>query len=947
MTPERWSEIEKLFNELAGRPPQERAAKLANVEAELRREVEKLLASDGLSIPGVAGSLAEARVEVQQRLSPSKPSNDGPTRLAAGYRLGVYEIVAPIGAGGMGEVYRAHDRKLRRDVAVKILPKAFAGDPDRIARFEREAHALASLNHPNIAALHGMEETSEWSFLIMELVEGETLRGPTPVDEALKIARQIVEALETAHENGITHRDLKPGNIRIKPDGTVKVLDFGLAKIASRNIGMKSDASRDTAMTEAGIILGTAAYMSPEQARGMLVDKRADIWAFGVVLYELLTGKQMFTGESTTDILAAVVRAEPDWNALPASMPPSIRKLLKRCVEKDLKKRLPDIGVARLEIDEATAAAPATSVTDVPAPAGGRRNMVPWLATAIAVLALAIVSWYGFRSPPEIHWTGTQLSESSMVACCPRISPDGQFLAFSVLVDGLTQMAVMKPETGNWTILTHDTSRGWSTSAAWSRDGAKLYFSRNDGGSERIFSVPMLGGDEQLLVEDAGSPQALPDGSLLLSRRNSDRRLQLYRFWPESGRVQSLKALPRAVINSIPFRSAADGKRVIFFGKPLDDPAGKDHLYALDLNSEKVTRLAPDVSFAVGDYFPLAVSPAGESAFIELPSGNTHRIVAVPLDGSNKVHTMLTLENDIASLDAGADGSLYLDHWERPVETLRVSLEGGTPERLGTMLAYRGSEPQLLPLPDGRFLVNSQIGGRDHLLLKSRGRDPSPFLDTEEETAAPMAEVGREQVAFMIGSGKNRTIGLASLSDRRITRRLDGPRGALVNSMVSSPDGKTIYYSASDSIWAISASDGQPERLRSGQSVTVDPSGTQLIVNVRDNQNSKRQLVRAPIGGGSDRPLVLEGDVQVAPLDLSPNAVDRTGRIAARVIPRNSFFWPMGVIDPNTGHVQIIRVGYDADMGGGWAPDGKLILNAVALRASFWRFRPEPSVSKK
>ncbi len=258
--------------------------------------------------------------------------------LAPGTRLGPYEIASPLGAGGMGEVFRARDTKLNRDVAIKVLPAAFAQDSERVARFRREAQVLASLNHPNIAAIHGLEESEGVLALALELVEGEDLaerltRGAIPVDEAVAIAKQIAEGLEAAHEKGIVHRDLKFANLKLTKDGTVKILDFGLAKAyggeaeAAGSKGLSQSPTMSRQMTEAGVIFGTAAYMSPEQARGGTVDKRADIWAFGVVLFEMLTGKRLFTGETVSDTLAAVLRQEIDWKALPASTPPVVREL--------------------------------------------------------------------------------------------------------------------------------------------------------------------------------------------------------------------------------------------------------------------------------------------------------------------------------------------------------------------------------------------------------------------------------------------------------------------------------------------------------------------------------------------------------------------------------------------------------------------------------------------
>src|ERR1017187_3361056 len=263
--------------------------------------------------------------------------------LSTGTKLGTYEVRSAIGAGGMGEVYQAHDTRLDRVVAIKVLPEAFAHDAERLSRFQREAKMLAALNHPNIATIHGLEQSGSTSYLVMELVAGETLQervkreGAVPVEEALAIAKQIAEALEAAHEKGIIHRDLKPANVKLTPEGKVKVLDFGLAKAFagdSSTEDMSNSPTLSMAATMQGVILGTAAYMSPEQARGKAVDKRTDIWAFGCVLFELLTGKQTFHGEDVTDILAAVVRAEPEWQALPTATPVKVRDLLRRCLQK-------------------------------------------------------------------------------------------------------------------------------------------------------------------------------------------------------------------------------------------------------------------------------------------------------------------------------------------------------------------------------------------------------------------------------------------------------------------------------------------------------------------------------------------------------------------------------------------------------------------------------------
>ena len=288
--------------------------------------------------------------------------------LEPGTRLGTYEIGAALGAGGMGEVYRARDTRLQRDVALKILPDAFATDPERLARFEREAQVLASLNHPHIAAIYGLDEfrisasPEPIRALVLELIEGETLadriaRGPLPFDEVVPVALQIAEALEAAHEQGIVHRDLKPANIKVRPDSTVKVLDFGLAKAIAPVAAMSPSASMSPtittpAMTQMGVIMGTAAYMSPEQAKGREADKRSDVFAFGAVLYEMLAGRRAFDGEDMSDTLAAVLKSDPDWARLPPEVPPAVRTLIRRCLVKDRRQRVSDISAAKFILSE-------------------------------------------------------------------------------------------------------------------------------------------------------------------------------------------------------------------------------------------------------------------------------------------------------------------------------------------------------------------------------------------------------------------------------------------------------------------------------------------------------------------------------------------------------------------------------------------------------------------
>ncbi len=361
-----------------------------------------------------------------------------------GVSLGPYRILDKLGEGGMGEVYRARDTKLDRDVALKVLPASFADDPERLARFEREAKTLASLNHPHIAHIHGFEDTAGVRALVMELVEGPTLaeriaQGPLALDEALPIARQIAEALEAAHELGIIHRDLKPANVKVRPDGTVKVLDFGLAKLGAAGAtgasagDLLNSPTMAGPMTLQGMILGTAAYMAPEQAKGRPVDKRADIWAFGVVLFEMLTGRMLFAGDSAADVIGAVLRQDVDFAALPAGTPHSIRRLLRRCLERDPKHRLHDIADARIEIVDQLDSPEQNDTASAPAATRTHRAVLAGLA--IAVLALAGVSIWALRdreasSParPAYRFTIPQPGGDDV----PVISPDGRHIVYVV-----------------------------------------------------------------------------------------------------------------------------------------------------------------------------------------------------------------------------------------------------------------------------------------------------------------------------------------------------------------------------------------------------------------------------------------------------------------------------------------------------------------------------------
>jgi len=596
--------------------------------------------------------------------------------LAAGDQIGAYRIVAPLGAGGMGEVFRATDTRLGRDVALKRLPEAFASDPERLARFEREAKLLASLQHPNIATLFGLEDVGGERVLAMELVPGQDLRerlaqGPLPVDEALAVARQVAEALEEAHEHGIVHRDLKPANVKLTPDGKVKVLDFGLAKAwkgesgdpASGSAALSESPTLAHTATAAGLILGTAAYMSPEQARGRSVDKRSDIWSFGVLLCEMLTGRRLFEGETVSDVLAAVLKTEPDWAGLPAATPPAVRRLLGRCLERDPKRRLRDIGEARLAL-ESTATAASADAAD---PEARRRRGLTPVVVGVAALAAAALGAVAGRNllpgrpkPPHVvrlvhplpagHNTtgqghplalspdGTRFVYASdqrlylraldslgpvaipgtEEATRPFFSPDGEWLGFSA---GGSLKKVSLRGGGAVTIA------AVAGDASWARDGTILV----GAGFAGVLRVPAASGDVVALVApEPGflfvAPQVLPDGRSFLYTRSR-----------MGGSTETLvRSLDRddssSVLQGAAGRYVPSGHLVFTRGSGLN-------AIAFDLRSRRtsgspvVVEEIRDLSL-YGQYF-FALSDQGTLAYVPDLSDSTHtRLVAVSAAGA-------------------------------------------------------------------------------------------------------------------------------------------------------------------------------------------------------------------------------------------------------------------------------------------------------------------------
>jgi serine/threonine protein kinase/Tol biopolymer transport system component len=592
--------------------------------------------------------------------------------LAPGIRLGVYEITVPLGAGGMGEVYRARDTKLGRDVAIKVLSDGFTHDAERIARFQREAQILASLNHPHIAAIYGLEEANGSQFLILELVDGDTLAdrltaGALPLGETVAIARQVADALQAAHEKGIIHRDLKPSNIALTRDGRVKVLDFGLAKAlapdaASATAGDRSQAPTITSpaqMTAAGMILGTAAYMAPEQAKGRAADKRCDVWAFGCVLYEMLTGTRAFEGENVGDTLAAVLRGEPDWAALPATVPAAVRTLIRRCLEKDGRQRIADISVAQFVFDDladvASATTPGSSATIAPRPPLWRRMAIlsgTWLV-GVAMAGSAV--WFAARStaPPRVSRllitppsaaaisvgrdghsvaftpdgtrvvyvgaNGTalfvraldQLNATSLtglgVPYGPFVSPDGQWIGF------FEGFALKKVAITGGPAVTLGRSDGTALGASWGPDGS-IIFATNDpttglqriavaGGEPTVLTRPNRAGGER----DHFWPEILPGGQAVL-----------FTITATSGGLDQAQVAVldlRTGTQTVLIRGGSDA-RYVSSGHLIYAAAGRLHAVAFDLGRLAVVGMPVTVQPEVRLDAGMAVATDGTLVYV-------------------------------------------------------------------------------------------------------------------------------------------------------------------------------------------------------------------------------------------------------------------------------------------------------------------------------------------
>ena len=659
--------------------------------------------------------------------------------LTSGMRLGPYQVVSSIGAGGMGEVYRARDTRLDRDVAIKVLPESFAHDADRVARFVREAKTLAALSHPNIAGIYGIEDAA----LVMELVEGDDLsqrlaRGPIPLDDALPIARQIAEALEAAHDLGIVHRDLKPANIKVRPDGTVKVLDFGLAKAMSVDAAavsadaMNSPTMASPAMTQLGFIIGTAAYMAPEQARGKLIDRRADIWAFGCVLYEMLTGRRVFAGDEISDVLAAVLRQEIDFTALPADVPPAVLRLLRRCLDRDPKQRQRDVGEARLVLSSPLDTAPAAAAST--APSGAPRGAaVAWagagLVAGAALWALVAHPRVAVPNDAPGQITLRRLTQVPGPEMQPDISPDGRQILYSSRVTGHAHIYLLR--VGGARAI--DLSGGGEEDdeqARFSPSGDQIAFrSSRDGGG--LFVMGATGESVRRVTSAGYDPAWSPDGrSIAYSTEavydpySRSTFAQLWTVDVATGKTAKLYA-----VDAVQPAWSPDGTHIAFWA----NTGGQRDIWTIAATGGEAVAITSD---AATDWSP-EWSPDGRWLYFESDRGGSMDVWRIPIDqGSGRpTGEAQPITSGVRALGYARfahDGTrMVAIGYDRTSDISVAPFDPSRPDEITPRTTLRNHSLGLCHLsPDGAWIACSSLGAQEDLIvLRSDGTETRRLTD--------------------------------------------------------------------------------------------------------------------------------------------------------------------------------------------------------------------------
>ena len=845
--PKRWQRLEALFHAAAARPAAERREFLEREcrdDDDLRSEVESML----------------AQTESTRPLDGLGPAPK------VGERIGVYELLTPLGSGGMGDVFRARDTRLGRDVAVKILPPAFAGNPDRLARFEREARVLASLNHPNIATIYGLERAAGpgplgTSAIVMELLAGETLavriarQGALRASDAIAIAKQIADALDAAHDRGIVHRDLKPANVIVTNDGVAKVLDFGLARVdtVTPTEGLQyASASQAPTITldrtDVGLVMGTAAYMSPEQARGLAVDRRTDIWAFGCVLYEMLTGRSAFRRTTISDTIAAVLEREPDWTILPTGTSAGLRRIIKRCLEKDPRLRTRDIGDARHDLQE-NDREPAGAQPVAAATLSG----VSWpLVTILLVGAIAAVvaAWYtigrspkGAAVPQEL--AATQLTNYAGHQNYAAIAPDGRSFAFVSDHEGAPDIFLRQVSGGEPVRLTKDEAE--ETDIAFAPDGDSLFFSRLDGAAEAIFQIGLLGGQPRKIVSGGHSAAVSPDGKTLAY-------MVTEQPGTESITISALDgSQKRIVAEHVPWFPrvrptwSPDGRRIAYSRGGLFAPT---NLFVIDLEAgrehQATTMTRPGQNVGQPAWLPdnrrVIVPYSLQSGALKAQD----LAVIDTVDGSISRLTT-TINDSFVDPSASADGMRLVAtsiRWLR--EVWRVPVTNHDPDRNGRnseRLIDDAQSPMWTYVPrDGlTLLYNSPASGSRNLwTMPVTGRTGARQITAIGGDAVGHSSLSPDQtrVAFVSFAGGSSDIWIQNVDGSALRQLTNDP--AADSWPVWSPDGGRIVFTASLSdhqeTRMMKADGGSPEKLwdgffRGDWVQQPDGSGTWIVLS--------------------------------------------------------------------------------------------------------------------
>ncbi|MDO8632398.1 MAG: protein kinase, partial [Phycisphaerales bacterium] len=778
--------------------------------------------------------------------------------LNAGMKLGPYEIVSPLGAGGMGEVYRARDARLDREVAIKVLPEAFARDAERVARFQREAKLLASLNHPHIAAIYGFEEANAIRFLVLELVEGETLAerlqaGSLPIEDALHVGRQIAEAVEAAHEQGVIHRDLKPGNVKITADGKVKVLDFGLAKALSADTSASSIQHSPTITmqhTSPGVVLGTAAYMSPEQARGKPVDKRTDIWSFGILLYECLGGHRPFDGETTSDLIARILEREPDWSALPPGTPPTVQLLLRRCLAKDRNKRLRDIGDARIELNHAIADPTSSSLglaADAMAAGSlrhdrGRRRLASTAAwIALAGILAALISWNLKPEPQTPVRRFTIADKDYEPAQGIAISPDGRKIVFSAKgrlwvreIDRLEPREL--PGTDN------------ATQPIWSPDSTRIAYATEN----KLWHIPSQGGTPTAIGTLPGA--VLPVGGLSWTE---DERIMvatgnagLYEVSARGGEMRTILDVDPATEEDFHHAASLPGGRGVLFtihrrgGGPdkidLWTPAGRKTLLEME-----------------GERFDNPVySPTGHILYTR--STTTPGLWALPFSPSDLAVTgaPFLVAPDAERASVSQDGTLVYFRGTASVlqHMVWVSREG---ELLGAVGQAQPVLDRPRLSPDGtRIAVAARDPDSRNLWIHDIARGTKMRLTFDRlSPSGPIWIPGRNAIAHSTGSGAKGSAWIRQAGGSGEAEELP-----ITFPTSCSSDGKFLLYqveddNGTDDLWYVRLDgEGEPKPLIQGRTQdrngVFSPDGSLVAYEYRDSGLEEVFLTNFPSGEG-------------------------------------------------------------------------------------------------